>query len=204
MLSEEEEDGRAGAASGAATLAIVQSRDLTMAEAKALTRAVTLRYLRGPRRDFWYQLARFLSCGGLGVVMAIAIVLSYSARYFAPLLIWLAGIAIAACFVGAFAHRARHVRFIADANRTASPAGTRHAIDDRGYTVAHGGMIIFIPWSGILDLERLPDVFLTATSRVQFWAIIPAAFESQDVDAFWSELDRRWHAGCAAAKDSVA
>ena len=177
----------------------MQSRDLTLAEAKTLTKEVTRRYVRGLRQDFWFRLAMTLYCGALGVVGGIALTLSYGARLFAPEVIWWTGIAVVAYFVGASAYRARYIRFIADANRSASPAGTRHAIDDRGYTIVHGGTVIFIPWSGIFDLEHLPALFLTATSRVQFWAITPAAFEGQDVDAFWAELERRWKAARGAA-----
>lgn len=193
-----EEDG-GPAAGGGAPSEIVQSRDLTMAEGMALTRAVIRRYGRGLGWDFWYWVAIVGHFGGVFVLADLATKLSYWARCCDPSFVWWSNIAVASYIVGGFLYWVRYFRFIADANRSASPAGTRHVIDDRGYRIEQGDTVSIMPWAAILDVERLPTLLLTATSRVQFRAIIPAAFENQDAAGFSAELERRWKAAKGVA-----
>lgn len=173
---------------------IVQSRDLTLAEAKALTKAVTQRYVRGLKRDFWYRAAMIAHCGAMGVIVASALMLSYWFRCCSPRPFWWVIVGVLFYFGGAIVYRVRFVHGVAQANRSASPMGTRHVIESRGYTIERDGQHTFIPWHRIIEIDNHPGLLLASTSAVHFWPITAAAFAGQDAHGFCAELERRWNA----------
>lgn len=178
-----------------APLEIVQTRDLTLGEATSVTKAVTRAYVRGLGRDPWYWVALLLYFGSFVVISGVAMSLSRAMRCCDPRLFWWVVAATALFFAGMVAYQGRCLRFIAIANQSAIPAGTRHTLDAAGYTIEHSGQITFIPWRRIIAVERGPHQTMVATSRVHFWPIVATSCANQDVEGFVAELERRWKRG---------
>lgn len=173
---------------------IVQSRDMTLAEAKTLTRAVTQKYMRNLRRDIWYHAALFIHSIGMVTLLISALQLAYLYRCCSPAVFWFVTVTALLFIGGTAVYYMRHFRGIANINRTASPAGSRHFIDAQGYTISLNEQRVFIPWHRIEEIDRKPDLFLTGTSAVHFWPIPFDAFANQDVAGFCAELEQRWNA----------
>lgn len=198
MLHEEDS---AGAPNGVPPLEIRQTRDLTLAEGKAITKLATQYHLRGFRRDFWHWPLRVLLCLAFGAVIAGFFFLNEMLRCCGrDSTWWMIGVLLfysAACI----AYRRRYLRFIALGNRATSGAGTRHLLDDAGYTIARAAQTTSLSWRGIASVERGPALAMIATSPVHCWPVVKAAFADQDVDGFFAELERRWK---QARKDGSA
>jgi hypothetical protein len=173
---------------------IVQSRDITLAEAKVLTRVITRKYMRNLKRDIWFRLALIAHCFGMAMLAVGALQLSYLYRCCSPTIFQLVVAATVLYIGGMIVYHLRYLRGIGLLNKSASPAGSRHLIDAQGYSIARGGQRTFIPWHAIVEIDPRPGLFLTATSAVHFWPITKAAFADQDVDGFCVKLQRRWSA----------
>lgn len=187
------------AGSGSASRAITQTRDMTLAEALVLTKAVNKAVMAGFKRDRWY-LPIMLSFGvALGALAAIAISLSAAFRCCDPRPFWVTVVALPAFVIGSFLYQHRLLASLAKANKLHWPAGTRHAIDETGYSAGHDGQQTLLPWRCIVGLERKAGLLLLRTSTVHFWAIAPEACEGQDAEGFCAEFERRWNAARGAA-----
>lgn len=186
--------GESGETALAPSREIVQTRDMTLAEAKVLTRAMTQKYMRNLKRDIWYRAALIIHSAGMVVLLISALQLAYFYRCCSPSVFWFVTITTLLFIGGTAVYYMRYFRGIAKINRTASPAGSRHFIDAQGYTISLNEQRIFIPWHRIEEVDRKPDLFLTGTSEVHFWPITFAAFADQDVASFCTELEQRWNA----------
>ena len=193
-----EEDG-GPAAGGGAPLEIVQSRDLTLAEAKTLTKFAARYHMRHVQRDPWHWPLRLFLALAFGLMAADSLffneLLRCSGRDYS---LWIIAIMLL-FFTASLSYRSRYLRFIALSNKSTSRAGTRHNLDGMGYTIARDGHATVLSWRGIAAVESTPALAMVATSPVHCWPIVKAAFEGQDVDAFWAELERRWKAARGAA-----
>lgn len=194
-----EEDGGPAATGGAAPLEIVQSRDLTLAEAKAITRFASRYHLRSFQRDPWHWPLRLFLALAFGLLAADSLffneLLRCSGRDYS---FWIIAVMLL-FFTASLSYRSRYLRFIALGNKTTTRAGTRHSLDGMGYTIARDSQATTLSWHGIAAVENNPALAMVATSPVHCWPIVKAAFERQDVDAFWAELERRWKAAKGAA-----
>ena len=184
--------GESGETVSPSSRALVQSRDMTLAEAKSLTRAVTRKYVRNLQRDIWYRIGLMAQCVGMVMLAVSALELGYLYRCCSPKVFWFV-IGATALFVGgAVVYHVRHLRGVAQINKSTSPAGTRHLVDAQGYTIERNGQRIFTPWRRVEDVDRRPGLMLIGTSPIHFWPITLTAFAEQDVDGFCAELEQRW------------
>jgi hypothetical protein len=178
---------------------LIQSRALTPAEAMRLTKAVTRGFMRGLKRDPWFWLATAMSVGGMGVVCGLAIALGYLWRRQSPeLTYWTFG-GVIAFYVGMKLYMRVNLRHYAQANGASMPAGSRHVLDDRGYTTWRGEQMFFLPWHSILSIEEADGLTVISTSPAHFWPIIPAAFDTAAAARFTAELRHRWQQAKAEA-----
>jgi hypothetical protein len=91
-----------------------------------------------------------------------------------------------------FAMRIRAARAVAQLNQQKYRAGSRYMITDAGLSIDMQGMLTQLPWRCMPSVSNSPSHLYIYLNAAQVIAIIKAAFEGQDVDAFSAELMRRW------------
>lgn len=187
------------AGSGSASRAITQTRDMSQAEALVLTKAVNKAVMASFKRDPWYYPALLPRCIALGALLSVAIFLGQAYRCCDPRPYWITVVALPVFLGGTLLFYRRYLSHVARANRAGIPSGSRHAIDESGYTLSRDGQVSFIPWHRMLGIQRKAGLLLLRTSPVHFWAIAPEACEGQDAEGFCAEFERRWNAARGAA-----
>jgi len=178
-------------------LEIVQTRDLTLGEAKRMSHFADYALFRAARRDPLYRIFRLAGCGGLvvGCATLVGFLISEASAAFPT---W----SLLALLIGAAAYRAtssRTRRTIAQANHELHRAGTRYRLTDDGLDIDSNDISAHFAWRSMQALADYKPNLLVYIGLVQVAVLPKAACENQDVEGFCAELSRRWQAHHAPA-----
>jgi len=193
MLRDEDESA------SAPPTVIVQSRDLSSAEAVQIYKAVVRNAAPAWRRDpiYWaLALTRLVA-----LIFAVAFFLRFTQEvneYGFQYPGWgLVAVVCSAVLPIAAGLRMRHV--IAMRARLNHAAGSRYVLTDEGLHVDMAGASFDFRWSCLRGISRSKSLAIIHVLSSQIIAVPKAACENQNVESFFAELERRWQAAKGAA-----
>lgn len=171
------------------TLALRQTRDITLSEAKHITKT-TLRVISPGWRDAYgvYWLLRF---GAFLVVIYACISFLYGVGKAARDFPTYGQVAILLLIWFHILLRERWRTLISVRNQEIHRAGTRYAIDRDGLTVEENGIWTFLPWRRI-DRVWMTHAMCFALFDHKMLCIPVPAFADQDAAGFVVEFKWRW------------
>ncbi|MEZ5830835.1 MAG: hypothetical protein R3D05_06610 [Dongiaceae bacterium] len=185
-------------------LELRQTRDLTKAEIRQLSRMSSVSVMRACSRDplFWASLC-VIVVGGATVFKAIKryMFLAWCAGVFFPR--WAEAVLLLA--LGSFLVMSVRMRNVAASSiGHLCKAGTRYAIREDGLAIEMPDAASFLPWRGMKKLKWNDWSLSIQLTDIQSVVIPNGPFEGQDVEAFCAELERRWWAARSQGDDAAA
>lgn len=101
-------------------------------------------------------------------------------------------------------YRHRAAGFVGRATQSVNAMNTHLSLLDAGYLMTSDGSSYFLPWRGIYDIRSDSGFVLIGLSPVHCLFIVKASYESQNFDAFITELERRWQAAKSGPGHTMA
>jgi len=180
-----------------------QTRAFTTRECRMLLSL--WRRLRWPQgAGFAYSAARYLFYGFAGfLAFSILLAASRLADSWPSLTARLifAALGFLACYVFAAWQQSRHAgNYYFESYKP----GNLIRLDAYGLHESGDPPSVRYLWPAITTIHSTKSWLVVLMANNGALLLAKEAFDGQDVEAFCAELTHRWHAGCAAAKDSVA
>jgi hypothetical protein len=172
----------------AGTLKVVQTRELTRAEASKM--APTIGRVGSPYRYYVHAAALFVSSAGF-VSAAVAIDMKHAALLGVGFPLW----GTLAFVVGTLSFLLRWIlaaRFTIDLRRQRFSSGNCYVIRSDGLETTRNDIQSFYPWHSLHRLCSVGPYFLAYLSTVGAVVLVKPAHERQDIDGFCTELQRSW------------
>lgn len=172
----------------AATVKVVQTRELTRAEAAKM--APTIGRVGSPYRYYAHAAALFVSSAGFALAV-LAIDVKHAALLGVEFPLW----GTLAFVVGTLSFLLRWVmpaRFMVDLRRQRFRPGNCCMIRSDGLETTRNDIQTFYPWHSLHRLCSVGPYFLAYLSGVGAFVLVKPAHERQDIDGFCTELQRSW------------
>jgi hypothetical protein len=180
----------------AGALQIVQTRDIVRGEAFRMYRAIRRTGTKS-NRALLFRLLLIPAILGMGSAgSAFLIHFFKTANVGIPFPAWgEVGFVVGALSLWAIAFC--RTRSATNENAEWFKAGNRYAVGDDGVTTTIRDVISFYPWHSLRDLRATGEYVLIFIANMHAVVLVKAAFESQDIEGFCAELQRRWQASKA-------
>lgn len=198
-------DAELAASGGAVVAELVQSRNASAAEALAIFRTQIAAFRRRLKARRGYRLSSIAACLALPAFFTLLIVATKLRwiPYLSPFLVGAVAFLLVAGVCRAW--RRYYYRICAEIYRECHKADRRFRIEEDGIVTVGSGVVSSIQWKAMTDIVVDRDSVMIYLSPLQTISLPKAAFENQDVEAFYAELVRRWNrAKAGGAAEAVA
>lgn len=177
---------------------LIQSRNASAPEALAIFRAQMNTFklhLAAVRGDRLIRIALLIGAGAVGAVLISAADADWMENPVVALSLFV-------MCAGVCLHIWMHYYYkrCAEVYRECFKADRRFRIEEDGVTATSAsGVVSSIPWAAISHIATDKDSLMIYLSPAEAISLPKAACESQDVERFCSELQRRWRSQAAVA-----